>query len=129
MKKEVIFHPGGTVPWPRAVKAGNWISIVAAGIDAKGVVVSADFEAQLDFTYSEMKKTLDSLGSSIENIVQMTIYLVDMERDLPKVSAIRKKYIPDDKFPAVAAIGTTQLAPMDPPLLVEISCSAIIPDE
>ena len=129
MKKEVIPHTDGTVPWPRAVKAGNWISIVAAGIDAKGVVVSADFEAQLDFTYGEMKKTLDSLGSSIENIVQMTIYLVNMERDLPKVSAIRRKYIPDDKFPAVAAIGTTQLAPMDPPLLLEISCWAIIPDE
>jgi enamine deaminase RidA (YjgF/YER057c/UK114 family) len=62
----------------------------------------------------------------MDNIVEMTMYYVDMERDMEKVTPIWRKYI--SSFPMVAAIGTTGLMPMDPPLLVEITCSAIIPD-
>ena len=58
MKKEVIFYPDGTVPWPRAVKVGNWVSIVAAGVDCKGNVIDSGFEEQLDYTYRELKLSL-----------------------------------------------------------------------
>jgi enamine deaminase RidA (YjgF/YER057c/UK114 family) len=129
LKKEVIFYPDGTVPWPRAVKVGNWVSIVAAGVDCKGNVIDSGFEEQLDYTYRELKGTLDSLGSSIENIMQMTIYCVGLKENLKKLPKIRKRYIADNQMPVVAAIGVTELAPMDPPLLVEITCSAIIVDK
>ena len=127
MKKEII--PGGYGPFPRAVKAGNWIFMAAAGVDHDGNVVGPGFEEQLTYTYEEIKETLESLGSSMENIVQQTIYFVNMERDMGKAGPIRKKYIPDDKLPSVAGIGIKELMPIEPPLLVEITLTAIIPDE
>ena len=65
----------------------------------------------------------------MENIVQLTMYYVNMARDMEKAGPIRRKYIPDDKLPAIAGIGIKELMPIEPSLLVEIICSAIIPDE
>ena len=126
MNKQVIFHEGGSVTWPRAVKAGDWIFIVSAGIDKQGTVVSPDFEEQLDYAYSEIQKALHDLDASMTNVVEMTIFLTNIDRDLPKVSAIRRNYIADHEVPAVAAIGVSALAPSDPPLLVEIRSTAIV---
>ncbi len=63
------------------------------------------------------------------DIVQMTVYFVNMERDLDKTIPIWQKYMPSDNRSAAAWIGITELVPMEPPVLVEITCSAIIPDE
>lgn len=128
MNKEIIFHPGGAVPWPRAVKAGNMIHFAAAGVDKLGNVAGKQFEQQLEFTLKELKATLESLGSSMADILHLTWYYVDLSRDLEKAPAIRRKYIPDDKVPMMAAIGVTELAPVgDWPLLIEVTGCAMIP--
>ena len=116
MKKEVIQHPSEAYVYPRAVKAGNWIFIAAAGVDDELKTVGPSFEEQLDHIFNEMKKTLESLGSSMENIVQMTMYYVDMARDLEKVGPIWEKYFPADNPPMTAGIGVKELMPIDPPL-------------
>ena len=126
MKRENI--PGGYKHLPRAVKAGNLIFMAAAGIDHDGNVVGPSFEEQLDYIYKEIKETLESVGSSMENIVQMTMYHVDA-RNMGKGGPIRRKYIPDDKIPMTAGIGIKELMPIDPPLLIETTLTAIIPDE
>lgn len=126
MKKEIIKSDSREKPWPRAVKAGNHIYVAAAAFNDEGKSVSAEFEEQLDFVFSDMKKTLEGLGSSMDDIVQMTIYMVDLERDNPKIPPIWAKYI--KSMPMVASIGTNQLMPVDPPLLVEITATAIISD-
>ena len=126
MKKEVIPSGSRQKPWPRAVKAGNHIYVAAAAFDEEGKSVSAQFEEQLDFIFSDMKKTLEDLGSSMDEIVEMTIYMVDLERDNPKIPKIWAKYI--KSMPMVASIGTTQLMPVDPPLLVEVTATAIVSD-
>ena len=128
MKKEVIRYSDNR-PWPRAVKAGNWIFMAVGPIDEEGNVAGPSFEEQLTKIFEKIKETVESLGSSMDNIVEMTLYYVDMARDVGKVGPIREKYIPDDKMPAIAGIGIKELYSTDPPLLIEITCSAIIPDE
>ena len=120
MKRENI--PGGYKHLPRAVKAGNLIFMAAAGIDHDGNVVGPSFEEQLDYIYKEIKETLESVGSSMENIVQMTMYHVDA-RNMGKGGPIRRKYIPDDKLPMTAGIGIRELMP------IETTLTAIIPGE
>ena len=122
MKKEVIQHPSETFVFPRAVKAGNLVFLAVAGVDDELKTVGPSFEEQLDHTFNEMKKTLEVLGSSIENIVQMTMYYVDMARDMAKVGPIWAKYFSADNSPMVAGIGVKELMPIDPPLLIEITC-------
>ncbi len=129
MNKEIVFYRDGAVSWPRAVKAGNLIFFTAAGVDKLGNVAGPEFEQQLEFTLKELKATLESLGSSMTDILQVTWYYVDLSRDLEKAPAIRREYIPDDKVPMMAAIGVTELAPVgDWPLLIEVTGCAIIPD-
>ena len=129
MNKEIIFHPDGAVSWPRAVKAGNLVFFAAAGVDKLGNVAGPEFEQQLEFTLKELKATLESLGSSMTDILQVTWYYVDLSRDLEKAPAIRRKYIADDQVPMMAAIGVTELAPVgDWPLLIEATGCAVIPD-
>ena len=129
MHKEIFFHGGGVVSWPKAVKAGNMIYFTAAGVDKLGNVAGPEFEQQLDFTLRDLRATLEGLGSSMQDILHLTWYYVDIARDLNKAPAIRRKYIPDDQVPMMAAIGVTELAPVGEwPLLIEASGCAIIPD-
>ena len=127
MKKETFFYEGTAVSWPRAVKAGNIVHFAVAGVDGLGNVVGPDFEQQLEFMNKQLQETLSELGSSMEEILQMTLYYVDLAGDLEKAPQIRKKYIPDHKLPIVAAIGVKELAAVGEwPLLVEATGSAIV---
>ena len=125
MKKEVIPNKSPKKNFPRAVKAGDRIYMATAAIDDDGNTVGPGFKEQLDYIFSEMKETLESLGSSMDELVEMTMYMVNMERDGKKVGRVWAKYI--KSTPTVAWIGTPQLLPLDPPLLIEITSTAIIP--
>lgn len=129
MEKETLFYDGAAVSWPRAVMAGNTVYFAVAGVDGFGNVVAPDFEQQLEFMYKQLQETLDDLGGSMEDILQMTLYYVDLAGDLEKAPPIRKKYIPDHRMPIVAAIGVKELAAVGEwPLLVEATGSAIVSD-
>jgi enamine deaminase RidA (YjgF/YER057c/UK114 family) len=129
LKKETLFYEGAAVSWPKAVKAGNTVHFAVAGVDGLGNVVGPNFEQQLEFMYKQLQGTLNELGGSMEEILQMTLYYVDLASDLEKAPQIRKKYIPDHKMPIVAAIGVKELAAVGQyPLLVEATGSAIVPD-
>ncbi len=105
------------------------IYFAAAGVDAMGNVPGPGFEEQLEFTLSSLQATLESLGSSMQDILQLTWYYVDLEHDLEKAPDIRRKYIADDEVPMMAAIGIKELAPVGQwPLLIEATGCAIIPD-
>ena len=125
VKKQVIEHKSKAKYWPRAVVAGDQIYVATSGIGEDGQAVGPTFEEQFDFTLNEVKETLESLGSSIDDIVEMTIYFLDMKEDNDKVGPIWAKYF--KVMPMVAGIGTSQLLPMDPPLRVEVTLTAIIP--
>jgi len=131
MKKETIFEEEAMrerKPWPRATKVGNWIFMSVAGTGDDGKPVGPTIEEQATYAYEEMKKTLESLGSSMDNIVQRMTYYTNIE-DVAKTRPIWQKYISPDQRPAGAAVEVKSLVKMEPPLLIEVSVIAIIPDE
>src|SRR5262249_27748219 len=77
----------------------------------RGTTVSEQF----DYTYQNMKATLESLGSSLENIVSLTTYVTD-PRAREAHRRARDKWVPHG--PPSALICGVQLA--DPEMLVEI---------
>ena len=126
MKKEIIRFTDTEVAFPRAVKAGSWIFIGLAD------TVGTTFEEQFTSVLEGVKTTLESLGSSMGNIVQSTVYFTNFERDVDKAHEVWRKYLPSDNPNAVAWIGVKDLYPMkppQPPLHVEMTLTAIIPDE
>ena len=120
MKKEVKFYPGKHGQYPQAVKAGNWIFMTLG----KG---GATFEEQFTAILEEIKSCLESYGSSMWDIVDMTVYFVDLKGDRNKAIEIWGKYIPSDNHPVAAWIGIKELFTRE--LRVEVMCTAIIQDK
>lgn len=127
MQKVVIKHESRKKYWPRAVVVGDRAYFASAAIGDDGTTVGASFEEQLDFILGEIRGTLESLGSSMDQILEMTLFYVNMKRDLPKVGEIASKYF--QAMPVSAGIGGTELEPHDPPLLIEVKGSALIPSK
>ena len=63
------------------------------------------------------------------DILQLNAHIVDLAANVEKAVPIWGEYLPEDKWPIGIWMGITELMPEDPPMLVEVSCIALIPDE
>ena len=64
--------------------------------------------------------------------MQSTVYFTNLERDVEKAAEVWRRYFPSDNPNAVAWIGIKDLYPVQPPqspLYVEMTLTALIPDE
>lgn len=130
MKKEYISFAGSKSEFgPRGIKAGNFLYTASAAMGDDGKAVSASFEEQAEWIMLDLKETLELAGSSLANILLLTIFVVDIQQNVTKLEAIFHKHFGGtDGFPMLATIGTDGLFPADPPLLIEMTCQALIPD-
>ena len=125
MQPKFIQHEPRRV-YSKACVCGNFIFL--AGEDCKDPKTQAirgtTVAEQFDYTYQNLKATLESLGSSLEHIVSLTTYVTD-PRAREAHRRARDKWLPHG--PPSALICGVQLA--DPEMLVEIHGVAIIPDK
>lgn len=112
--------------YSKACVYGNFIFL--AGEDCKDPKTQAirgiTVAEQADYLFQNFKATLESLGSSLENIVSLTAYVTD-PRAKEDYRRARDKYIPH--APPSALICGIQLA--DPEMLIEIQGVAVIPEK
>ena len=87
------------------------------GIDENYNVVSDDFEPQCRKALSNVRLALEAAGSSMDDIVTMTVFLTRIAKDFKSCMEIRSEFIKPERVPASAAIGVSALA--YPNLLVE----------
>lgn len=87
------------------------------------VVHPGDPETQMRFTLDGIAATLATVGATLNDIVQIRIYLTDL-RDRERVLAIRRQYF-TAPYPASTLLGVTALALEG--LTVEVDGVAIIP--
>ena len=87
------------------------------------VVSPGDPEAQTRYTLDGIAATLATVGATLDDIVQIRIYLTDL-RDRERVLAIRRQYF-KAPYPASTLLGVTALALEG--LTVEVDGVAIIP--
>ena len=85
--------------------------------------LKADMETQMRQTFERIGKVLKEAGASMENIVIVRSYFVNMKRDLPVFRKVRKEFLVKP-YPASTAIGTTELA--IPGLEIEIEAVAVL---
>lgn len=94
-----------------------------AAIDERGEIVGAgDFDAQAEQTFRNLQRVLEIGGSSMEQIVKVTIYLTDMG-NFPKILELRERHFtppyPADTIVEVSALGL-------PELMIEIEAIALV---
>jgi 2-iminobutanoate/2-iminopropanoate deaminase len=95
-----------------------------SAFDPEGQVVGADIETQTQETYRNIQKVLRAAGSDLDQILQMTSFLVDLPTNGQGYVAIRKKILTRPAYTS-ATIGVAAL--MIPGLLLEVQCIAATP--
>ena len=80
---------------PRKAGSGNGDSVVPGlELNDKGEVVKFDFEAQVHAVFANVKAVLEASGSSWEELVDVTVFLVNMDRDFKTFNRIYADYFP-----------------------------------
>jgi reactive intermediate/imine deaminase len=96
-----------------------------AAISPEGEIVGAgDFDAQAEQVFANLERVLKAGGSSLENVVKVTIFLTDMG-NFGKIVDLRGKYF-TPPYPADTIVEITSLAL--PELMIEIEAIAVADD-
>lgn len=94
----------------KVVDLGGQELIFLAGKIAKDenwAIAPDDIEAQTEFIFQSINKTLGEVNSSLDDVVKAVIYLTNIE-DFLKVSKIRDKYFEKSKpVSTLVEIGAT----------------------
>ena len=132
MAKE-FFSPA-TLPPPvgysHIAKVSKGTLIYIAGqvsSDASGKLVGeGNFEAQAEQVFRNLKIAVEMAGGTMTDIVKLNVYLVAEvdQAEVPKLRAIRDRYVNVEKPPASTLVVVSRLA--RPGWLVEIEAVAAI---
>ena len=110
-----------------AVKTRGGTTIYLAGYggfeDESGKTYSGDFDAQVRVVFERMRKTLERAGSSLDDIVTMTVFITDMANGT-RFTQLRKEVFKEGRYPASALIGIKALA--RPEMMIEIQAIAVV---
>jgi len=90
---------------------------------ADGRVRKYDIAAQAHAVFANVRAVLEASGARWEDLVDVTVYLTDMERDFAAYNAIWAEFFPD---PASAPCRTTLgINALPTPIAIELKCVAV----
>ena len=124
MAKKVIHLPNApALPFSPAIKAGDYIFVSGQGgfADAEGKEVKG-IEAQTRQCLENIRNVLEAAGSSLNDVVKVTIFLGDVS-NFAKMNEVYRGYFPED----APARSTAVTGLVVPNMLVEIECIAYSP--
>ena len=97
--------------------------------DASGKLIGeGNFEAQAEQVFRNLKIAVEAAGGSMADIVKLNVYLVASvdHAEVPKLRAIRNRYVNVEKPPASTLVVVSRLA--QPGWLIEIEAVAALED-
>jgi 2-aminomuconate deaminase len=123
--------------YPHARRVGNLLFLSGIGprdaasnaiignvYDVDGRLVSYDIEAQCRSVFANVRKVLDASGARWQDLVDVTVFLTDVERDFAAYNRIYAEYFTDAQ-PCRTTVGITALPT---PIAIELKCIAVMPD-
>ena len=116
MKKQVVHTakvPPARVPLSQAIKVGDWLFASGQlGLEvATGKLVAGGIAAETRQVCENLKAVLEAGGSSLEKVVKVTIYMVDLGELMNEVFS---RYFPVDPparttFQCVGLVGGARI--------------------
>ncbi len=121
MQKKIVTRkdiPATDSPYSPAVIYDSLIFVSGqVPVDAlKGSITTADFGEQVEVTFQNLTAVLEAAGSSLDNVIKTTVFLVNMD-DFGKFNEIYEKHFPTDR-PARSCIEVSRL-PFDAKVEIE----------
>lgn len=118
MQKQVVHTPkvpSARVPLSQAIKAGDWVFTSGQlGLDvATGKLAPGGIAAETRQVCENLKAILQAAGSSLDKVVKVTIYMVDLA-ELMEMNRVFSEYFPVDPparttFQCVALVGGARI--------------------
>ncbi|NCX95202.1 MAG: RidA family protein [Chitinophagia bacterium] len=122
--------------YPHAKRAGNLLFLSGVGprkpgtdeipglVKSKhGNYIQFSFEEQCHSVFQNVKVILEESGASWDNLIDVTVFLVNMKRDFDTYNKIYAEYFKDIQ-PCRTTVGIDAL-PTD--IAIELKCIAFIP--
>ena len=103
-------------------RKGNLKDIPGVNIDNNGDVISHDIEAQCHSVFKNVKIILEESGSKWENLVDVTVFLIDIDRDFEIYNKIYADYFKNNQ----PCRTTVQVSSLPTPIAIELKCIATI---
>ncbi|MBM71208.1 MAG: 2-aminomuconate deaminase [Crocinitomicaceae bacterium] len=111
---------------PRIAGSGNGDCVVPGmELNENGEVVKFDFEAQVHAVFANVKAVLLASGSSWEELVDVTVFLVNMKRDFKLFNRIYAEYFPSDSENRPCRT-TVEINCLPTPIAIELKCIATV---
>jgi 2-iminobutanoate/2-iminopropanoate deaminase len=93
-----------------------------AAIDGNGQIVGVgDFDAQAEHVFANLERVLSAGGSSLRNVIKVTIFLRDMS-NFDRIVELRRRYF-TPPYPADTIVEVSSL--YSPQALLEIEAIAV----
>ncbi|HUH54749.1 MAG TPA: Rid family hydrolase [Rhodanobacter sp.] len=127
--------PAPVGAYPHARRVGNLLFLSGVGPrqpggnaiagnvhDADGRLTGYDFEAQCHQVFANVRAVLEASGAAWTDLVDVTVFLTDMERDFATYNRLYADY-----FAGVDACRTTLgVTSLPTPIAIELKCVAAI---
>ena len=108
---------------PRIAKSNeNDSSVPGLKLDHNGNFLAFDFEAQCHSVFQNIKSILEESGSSWDQLIDVTVFLVNMKRDFATYNKIYAEYFKDNQ----PCRTTVEINSLPTPIAIELKCIASI---
>jgi 2-aminomuconate deaminase len=125
--------------YPHARKAGNLLFLSGVGprtagsdkndsgvpglkLDHNGNFLEFDFEAQCRSVFDNVRIILEESGSSWAQLIDVTVFLVNMKRDFAVYNKVYAEYFKDN----LPCRTTVEINSLPTPIAIELKCIATI---
>jgi 2-aminomuconate deaminase len=119
--------------YPHARRAGNLLFLSGIGprrrgsreipgvrLRPDGTVESYDIEEQCRSVFENVRAVLEDAGARWEDLLDVTVFLTDMERDFATYNRLYEEYFKD----ARPCRTTVQVTALPTPIAIELKCIA-----
>ena len=108
---------------PRIAKSNeNDSSVPGLKLDHNGNFLAFNFEAQCHSVFQNVKSILEESGSSWDQLIDVTVFLVNMKRDFATYNKIYAEYFKDNQ----PCRTTVEINSLPTPIAIELKCIASI---
>jgi 2-iminobutanoate/2-iminopropanoate deaminase len=130
--------PKWNLPYTPAIKIHSGKTVYLAGVTAAPIYhshphIPAEFDhipddaaAQTEMTMENLLKVLQAAGGELTDIVQLTRFMVDQDKNQDAINAVMARYLGDHR-PASTSVEIVRLA-TDPRLVLELDAVAVVPE-
>jgi 2-aminomuconate deaminase len=121
--------------FPHAKKVGNLLFLSGIGprergtkvipgveLGSDGKVVAHDIELQCHSVFKNVRYILEEAGSSWDKLVDVTVFLTNMEKDFPIYNRLWSEYFKD----GAPCRTTVEVNCLPTPIAIELKCIATI---